>query len=74
MKDFEKEIQEAIAELTKYNPDTEYIIFRRENGFAIITKKGWDKLSKAKKNLLFPQQKRQPKLVIPDKEPEDVAQ
>jgi hypothetical protein len=57
MNKFQKEIDEALEQLAKDNhcsiEDLEYMVINRENGFCVITKKGFDGLNARKRNKLF---------------------
>ncbi len=51
---FQKHIDEAIADLKKkYGEDVEYIVNEHENGFAVITVEGFNKLKARQKGLLL---------------------
>ena len=56
---FQKEIDEAIAGLKKrYGQDVEYLVNEHENGFAVITVEGFNKLKASKKSMLLGARKR----------------
>jgi len=57
MNKFQKEIDGAIEQLARDNhcrvDNLEYMVIRRENGFCVITKEGFNGFNAKKRNKLF---------------------